>query len=273
MKSSKLDQIRKKLYIVIFEADTFWGKFFDVALLFAICISVLVVMLESVESVEMQYGNELYIIEWVFTILFSFEYLARLYVIDKPRKYAFSFFGMVDLLSILPTFIGLFVSGAHMLLVIRSIRLLRVFRVFKLVRFLGEASQLSAALRSSREKITVFLVSVAVLVVILGSLMFLIEGKENGFSSIPRSIYWAIVTLTTVGYGDIAPQTVLGQALASFIMILGYGIIAVPTGIVTSEITKVHHLKQNTSKICSECNYTESDHKAEYCKMCGSKFS
>ena len=263
---------RKKLNLIIFGTDTFGGKAFDIALLIAICLSMVAVMLESVESIENKYGNTLTIIEWIFTILFTIEYMARIYVVERPRKYIFSFFGIVDLLSIIPTYLSLIVSGVHMMLVIRSIRLLRIFRIFKLVQFLGEASQLGRALRASKAKITVFLGSVAILVVILGSLMFLIEGKENGFTSIPRSIYWAIVTLTTVGYGDIAPQTVAGQALASLIMILGYGIIAVPTGIVTSEITRSYTMGQN-SLLCTVCQHAEADHNAQFCKMCGAKLS
>lgn len=264
---------RKKLNIIIFGTDTFWGKTFDVALLIAICLSVLAVMLESVDSIRIKAGTLLYTIEWVFTILFTIEYIARLVVSEKPGKYAYSFFGIIDLLSILPTYLSLFVSGVHLMLVIRSIRLLRVFRVFKLVRFLGEAGQLGRALKSSREKITVFLGSVFILVVILGSIMYLIEGKQNGFTSIPRSIYWAIVTLTTVGYGDIAPVTVAGQTLASMIMILGYGIIAVPTGIVTSEMAKQSRNAELTLKTCVNCSHEEKDEKAAFCKMCGTKFS
>ncbi|MEQ8925038.1 MAG: ion transporter, partial [Fulvivirga sp.] len=228
---------KKRLYIIIFEADTFLGKLFDVILLIAILLSVLAVMLESVDHIKSDYGDLLYQIEWGFTILFSMEYIARIYVSERPKKYIFSFFGVIDLLSILPTFIGLFAAGAHSLLIIRSIRLLRVFRVLKMVRYLGEASSLMKALNASRAKIIVFIGAVFSLTVILGTIMYLIEGGENGFTSIPRSIYWAVVTLTTVGYGDIAPGTTLGQIVATAIMILGYGIIAVPTGIVSAEIS------------------------------------
>ena len=264
---------KRKLYIIIFEADTFWGKFFDVALLIAIFLSVIAVMLESVEKFQESYGALLYVVEWFFTIIFSLEYLARVYVSEKKIKYIFSFFGVIDLLSILPGFISLFIYGAQSLLVLRSIRLLRVFRILKMMRFMGEASQLGTALKSSRHKITVFIGSVFILVVLLGTLMFLVEGRENGFTSIPKSIYWAIVTLTTVGYGDVAPQTVLGQAIASLVMILGYGIIAVPTGIVTSEMTKAKNMKQNGGKICIKCNCSDHDSEARYCKMCGAELS
>ena len=263
-----LPKWKKDIYIIIFGVDTPWGKFFDVALLILIVLSVLAVMLESVPSISENYITELHIIEWVFTVIFTLEYIARLLVVKNRMKYATSFFGIVDLLSIIPTYLSLVISGAQMLLILRSIRLLRVFRVFKLVRFLGEAGQLGAAMKASRAKITVFIGGVFILVVVLGSLMYLIEGGDNGFTSIPRSIYWAIVTLTTVGYGDIAPTTVIGQIVASGIMILGYGIIAVPTGIVTSEMAGLNKTREK-HVLCPECNArNESD--AKFCKMCGS---
>lgn len=261
---------KERIHEIIFEADTSWGKVFDITLLIAIMLSVLAVMLESVNEIAVQHGGLLYIIEWVFTILFTIEYTARIIVIKKPWKYVFSFFGLVDLLSIIPTFLSLFFVGAHSLLVIRSIRLLRVFRIFKLARFLGEASQLVTALKASRIKIIVFIGTVLTAVVILGTLMYLIEGGENGFTSIPRSIYWAIVTLTTVGYGDIAPHTVLGQMVASVVMILGYGIIAVPTGIVTSELIRPQATPTNTIS-CQSCGQEGHDDDAEHCKYCGDK--
>ncbi len=269
MEDKPLAKWREDLGNVIFGVDTFSGRLFDVLLLLAIVLSVVAVMLESVVPIAEEYGLYLHIAEWFFTILFTFEYAARLIVARKPTKYARSFFGLVDLLSILPTYLSLVFSGAQMLLVIRSIRLLRIFRILKLVRFLGEASQLMEALRSSRAKITVFIGGVFILVVVMGSLMYLIEGGDNGFTSIPRSIYWAIVTLTTVGYGDIAPQTVLGQFVASGIMILGYGIIAVPTGIVTSEMTKAKYKVKHTEVYCPGCNNRDHDKNADYCKICG----
>ena len=259
------------LHEIIFEADTPEGKAFDVILLIAILLSVIAVMLESVSSIKAEYGTTLYIIEWFFTIIFTLEYIARLVVVTKPWKYAVSFFGIVDLLSIIPTVLSLFIVGAQSLLVIRSIRLLRVFRVFKLARFLGEASQLSSALKASRPKIIVFIGAVFSMTVVLGTAMYMIEGGENGFTSIPKSIYWAVVTLTTVGYGDIAPQTVAGQALATIIMILGYGIIAVPTGIVSSEMSRQKDSHPVNTQSCPHCGKEGHDSDAAYCKRCGGR--
>jgi voltage-gated potassium channel len=267
---NKIDQTWKgKLHEIIFEADTPAGKIFDVVLLWSILASVIVVMMESVDSLKSEYGTYFTYIEWIFTILFSLEYLARILTIKKPLNYVLSFYGVVDLLSILPTFLGIFISGTQSLSVIRSLRLLRVFRVLKLGRFLSEANTLKTAMVASKQKIIVFLFAVASATVILGTLMYLIESKEAGFTSIPRSIYWAIVTLTTVGYGDIAPQTVLGQVVASFIMIIGYGIIAVPTGIVGAEISKSSNQNTNTQS-CSNCSQEGHDDDAVHCKHCGS---
>ena len=218
---------RRVLHEVIFEADTPTGKGFDIVLIFSILASVAAVMLDSIAPVQMQYGRLLYGIEWFFTLLFTIEYLLRLLCVGRPAKYAVSFYGMVDLLAIIPTYLSLVLPGSQYLLVIRILRILRIFRILKLVAYLGEARLLVKALRASGRKITVFLYTVLTLVVIFGSLMYVIEGGESGFTSIPRSIYWAIVTLTTVGYGDIAPQTGIGQTLASVVMILGYAIIAV----------------------------------------------
>ena len=266
---SDLKSWQIKLHEIIFEADTRAGKLFDILLLWAILLSVAAVMLESVESISNVYGQELRIIEWVFTILFTFEYIARILTVGKPLKYITSFYGIIDLVSILPTFIGIFVSGTHTLSIIRSIRLLRVFRILKLVRFISEANVLIKALKASQAKIIVFLFAVLSLTFILGTIMYLIETPEAGFTSIPRSIYWAIVTLTTVGYGDIAPQTVLGQMLASLIMIIGYAIIAVPTGIVGAEMSKT---KTNTNtQSCPQCSLSGQADDAKYCKHCGSR--
>ncbi|MEM7110511.1 MAG: ion transporter [Bacteroidota bacterium] len=259
---------KERLFIVIFEADTPLGKFFDIALLIAILLSVLAVMLESVDDIKADHGTSLYIAEWIFTVFFTLEYILRIVIVEKPWRYVRSFFGIVDLLSIIPTYLGLFLAGAHSLLIIRSIRLLRVFRVLKMVRFLGEASQLTTALKASRAKIIVFIGGVFSLTVILGTLMYMIEGGENGFTSIPKSIYWAVVTLTTVGYGDIAPQTALGQGFATFIMVLGYGIIAVPTGIVTAEMTQ-HKIQMDNGIECKGCHKKGHDIQANYCKYCG----
>ena len=230
--------MRDRLHEIIFEADTPKGKLFDVVLMWAILLSVGVVFLESVPSISAAYSEELRIAEYVFTALFTVEYVLRLYSVKKQMSYAFSFFGLVDLLSILPTFVEILLPGAASLRVVRILRLLRVFRVLKLVGFMKEASFLKDALWGARRKILVFMSTVVVLVTILGTLVYIAEGEGSGFTSIPRSIYWAIVTVTTVGYGDIAPQTVIGQTLASFIMLIGYAIIAVPTGIVSAEMVK-----------------------------------
>jgi voltage-gated potassium channel len=259
---------REKLYEVIFEAETPGGKAFDVALLVAIVVSVIAVMLESVTGIRADFGSQLRAIEWLLTILFTIEYLLRLICVGKPWRYAFSFFGVVDLLAIVPTYLSVIIAGAQSLLVIRAIRLLRVFRVLKLAHFVGEASMLRAALRASSRKIVIFLGAVLTLVLIIGALMYLIEGEEHGFSNIPASIYWAIVTMTTVGYGDMAPVTVLGRFLASIVMIIGYGIIAVPTGIVTVELAGVSK-RSITTRACPHCVAQGHDNDAVYCKFCG----
>ena len=261
---------RARLHEIIFEADTPAGKAFDVALLLLIVLSVVAVMLESVVSVREQFGPALRAVEWFVTALFSIEYLLRLVCVGKPWRYARSFFGIVDLLAILPTYLSVLIPGAQSLLVIRALRLLRVFRVLKLAHFVGEASELNAALRASARKIIVFLGAVLTIVIIVGSMMYLIEGEANGFTSIPTSIYWSIVTMTTVGYGDIAPQTALGKILASAIMILGYGIIAVPTGIVSVELAGAV-TKKVTTQACPDCGLGGHDHDATHCKYCGAK--
>jgi len=253
---------REIAHEIIFEADTFWGKFFDVGLLWAILISVIIVMLESVKEFATDYGVLISIAEWTFTVLFTSEYLLRIYTSPKPQRYIFSFYGIIDLLSILPTYLALVLSGTQFLLIIRILRLLRVFRVLKLVRYSTESEALAKAMYNSRMKITVFLGAVVSAAVILGTLMYIIETPEAGFTSIPKSIYWAIVTLTTVGYGDIAPQTVTGQFLASFIMIIGYGVIAVPTGIVSAEFA---HAKAEVS------NHNPEDVKNKSIKHCPPK--
>ncbi len=259
---------RDSLRIIIFEADTPAGKAFDVALIVAILASVLAVLLDSVADLHDRFGDFFYTVEWIFTVLFTVEYLIRLWCIENTRQYARSFYGLVDLLGILPTYISLFVADTQYLLVIRILRVLRVFRVLRMVRYVGEAELLGQALLASRRKITVFISSVLALVVIFGSFMYLIEGEEHGFTSIPRSIYWAVTTLTTVGYGDVAPQTALGQAVATLVMIMGYGIIAVPTGIVTLELSEAHRRAVNT-RTCPACAVEGHIAEATYCWRCG----
>ena len=263
--------LRHRLHEIIFEADTKQGKAFDVALLVLIAISVISVMLESIAGVRAAYGPLLRTIEWGVTVLFTIEYVLRLSCVGRPLAYAVSFFGLVDLAAILPTYLSLFIGGTQSLLVIRALRLLRVFRVLKLVHFIAEAGVLRRALRASGRKILVFLGTVSTLVLIVGALMYLIEGEESGFTSIPQSIYWAIVTLTTVGYGDIAPVTVLGKALASLVMITGYAIIAVPTGIVTVEMSRASKSSLVSTQACRVCSAEGHDFDAEYCKYCGAK--
>lgn len=260
---------RSRLHEIIFEADTKMGKRFDFLLFWLIIISVIVVMLESVPSLKEKYGQYFLVVEWAVTIFFTLEYIARILTVKKPRGYIFSFFGIVDLLSILPTYILFFGIGVHSLMIIRTLRLLRIFRVLKLVKFLKEASLLGRALRASRHKIAVFLMVLLSIVMIMGTIMYLIEPPEAGFTSIPESIYWAIVTLTTVGYGDIHPTTVLGKLFASIIMILGYAIIAVPTGIVTAELSRDGGPERTNTQACPSCSLEGHADDAKYCKYCG----
>lgn len=259
---------RQRVHEIVYEADTPEGKAFDVGLIVAIVASVLVVMLESVAAIQTKHGTALRVAEWVFTVLFTVEYALRLAVVERPGRYARSFFGVVDLLAIVPTYVSLFAPGAQALTVIRALRILRVFRVLKLVHYVRESRALATALRASGRKVLVFLFTVLILVVILGSTMYLVEGEDNGFTSIPRSIYWAVVTLTTVGYGDIAPQTPMGQALAALVMILGYAIIAVPTGILSVEMARVEKGGLST-QACKACSAEGHDANAVHCKFCG----
>jgi voltage-gated potassium channel len=261
---------RERLHEIIFEAETPEGKAFDVALLVCIVASVVTVLLESVGPIRAEYGPILRGLEWGFTLLFTVEYVLRLVSVGRPMGYALSFFGIVDLLAIVPTYLSVFVAGAQSLIVIRALRLLRIFRVLKLAHFVGEARMLRAALHASLRKITVFLGTVLTIVLIVGSLMYLVEGEASGFSSIPQGMYWAIVTLTTVGYGDIAPQTILGKLLASVVMILGYGIIAVPTGIVTVELAHARRMPI-TTEACPDCGSGGHDSDADFCKFCGAR--
>ncbi len=262
-------KIKQTIHEIIFEADTPSGRYFDIILMAAIILSVIIVILDSVPSITDEYGVYFHAIEWILTILFTIEYALRIYTVNKPSKYIFSFYGIIDLLAILPTYLSLFLVGSHYLMIIRILRLMRIFRVLKLGRYIRAAKSLSAALRSSREKIIVFLEVVVTIVVIVGSIMYLVEGPENGFTSIPVSIYWAIVTITTVGYGDIAPHTVFGQVIASLLMIVGYSIIAVPTGIISGEIVRGSKIKKQSTQVCQNCLFEDHDYDAKYCKQCG----
>ena len=261
---------KQKLFEIIFEADTKAGKLFDILLLWIILLSIIIVMLESVHAVNDFYGDWLTIGEWIVTIIFTIEFTLRVYVLKKPFRYIFSFYGLVDILSILPTYVAFFITGAGGLMVIRALRLLRVFRILKLSRYTREAGKIMQALKESRHKLAVFLVAILTIVVILGTIMYMVEGEENGFTSIPESIYWAIVTLTTVGYGDIAPHTDLGKFISSFVMILGYAIIAVPTGIVTIAFNKQSDNELST-QACPNCLFDKHEKDAVFCKKCGTK--
>ncbi len=271
---------RLRLHEVVYEADSKAGRYFDIVLFVLIIASVIAVMLESVESIRTKYQGILTVAEWAFTIFFTLEYFARIITVKKPLKYIFSFFGIIDLLSILPTYLGFFLPGTTAnLRVLRILRLMRIFRVLKLVGFLKEARFLKDSLKASRSKITVFLFAVLLVVTVMGTLMYIIEGESAGFDSIPRSIYWAIVTLTTVGYGDISPHTSIGQFVASVIMLMGYAIIAVPTGIMSSEMNKLAKKEdqstekekpvQTNTQTCSNCSHDAHDDDADFCKICG----
>lgn len=269
MAESTTPSWKSKLHEIIYEADTSAGKAFDVGLLIVIVLSIILVMLESIPGMSEIYYWHFYVAEWIITVVFTIEYILRIISINKPKKYIFSFFGVVDLLSTLPTYIAILGGGHNLLFAIRALRLLRVFRILKITRYIGESNRLLLAMRNSRAKIIVFLYTVFILCIIMGTVMFLVEGPENGFTSIPTGIYWCIVTLTTVGYGDISPMTPLGKAIASFIMITGYGIIAVPTGIVTAEFTRRQENIPVNTQACPHCNETKHLDKAEYCHNCG----
>jgi len=265
-------KLKARLYEIIFEADTPMGKLFDVVLLWVILFSIALVMLESVQLVNNKYGFWLKFAEWIVTFVFSLEYILRIWLLRKPQSYIFSFYGLIDLLSILPSYLSLIIAGSGGLVVIRALRLLRVFRILKLSRYTSEASLIMQALKNSKQKLTVFLVAILAVVTILGTVMYMVEGEENGFTSIPESIYWAIVTLTTVGYGDIAPHTDLGKFISSFVMILGYAIIAVPTGIVTVA-TNNQMEKMVSTQVCPECLCETHEPNAKFCKRCGAELN
>lgn len=261
---------RERLYVVIFFTNTPEGRRFDTWLLVAILASLIVVMFDSMPTVNAEAGLLLLVLEWFFTLLFMVEYGVRIYCHPEPRKYIFSFYGVVDLLSFLPSFLALLVPGSHYLMVVRVLRMLRVFRILKLTPYLAQANFLLVALRGSRQKIIVFLLTVSTLVVIYGTLMYVIEGPENGFISIPTGIYWAVVTMTTVGYGDLVPMTALGKTLASLIMVTGYSIIAVPTGIFTAELANAMRLEQLRHE-CPTCRKALHEPNAAFCSRCGGK--
>ncbi len=261
---------KTKLHEIIYEADTPMGKLFDVILLILITLSVIFVMLESVKSIDAKYHDFLYYGEWVITILFTIEYFARIISIKKPSKYIFSFYGIIDFLSTVPMYLSFFFTGSQILLTIRALRLLRVFRILNISRYVGEANKLTQALKNSKAKIFVFLFAVIIIAIIFGTIMYVVEGEKNGFTNIPVSVYWSIVTLTTVGYGDIHPITPVGQFMASVLMVLGYGIIAVPTGIITAEYSKkdLENVDIN-SQVCSNCLATDHPDEAKFCYQCG----
>lgn len=266
-----MNKTKDKLYEIIFEADTPAGKMFDLVLLVVIFISVVLVMLESVPSIRGQYQGLLRMLEWIITGIFTVEYVLRIIIIKKAVRYITSFYGVIDFLAVIPTYISLFLVGSHSLAVIRILRMLRIFRILKLSRYTQAGRSLARAIWASRAKINVFIFFVFVLVIVIGTVMYLIEGEEHGFTSIPSSIYWAVVTLTTVGYGDISPETPLGQFIASIVMIMGYAIIAVPTGIVTAEIIKPS--SEGNTQVCPNCLHDKHDDDAVYCKKCGARIN
>ncbi len=267
--NDELHPWQSRLHEVIYESHTTAGKVFDITLLVFILLSIVVVMLDSVTSLHARHGRTFFILEWFFTLTFTVEYILRLICIRKPLKYLFSVLGIIDLLAIIPSYLSFVYIGSQSLLVFRALRLLRVFRIFKLVHFISEMRFLYVAILNSIRKISIFILFVISTVVILGSIIYLVEGPNNGFTSIPQSVYWAIVTITTVGYGDIAPVTPLGKLIASFIMLLGYGIIAVPTGIVTTEMALAAKGQKQDSQACPSCGREGHDHDARFCKYCG----
>lgn len=268
------DRLRRKFHQIVYEADTPAGKLFDLILLFLIIVSVVAVMLESVVSIHARYGYELQVIEWVITIFFTLEYIGRILSVRQPLKYIFSFYGIIDLLATSPAYIDLLFPGMHFLASLRAVRLLRIFRVLKLMHFVGAGNALIDALRKSRNKIAVFLFAVVVICIILGTIMYLVEGASSGFTSIPISVYWTIVTLTTVGFGDITPQTPFGQFVSVIIMILGYGIIAVPTGLVTAQFMSKTDIRQDSNtQSCPNCSRYGHRDDADFCYHCGAQLN
>ncbi|MFZ2171705.1 MAG: ion transporter [Methylococcaceae bacterium] len=270
---TQIETLRHTLYQVIYQAHTPAGRRFDIALIILILASVLTIILDSVAEISQQYREQLSTAEWIFTILFTIEYILRIFCIHRPFKYIASFYGLIDLLAIVPSYISLLIPGSHYLQVIRILRVLRIFRVLKLVRYINQSNLLLNALMASRLKIAIFLFTISTLLVVFGSAMYLVEGPENGFTNIPVSIYWAVVTLTTVGFGDITPKTDLGRAISAVVMIIGYAIIAVPTGIITTELSqemKRQHKLLNR-RICPKCRKPDHDMDANYCRICGTE--
>ena len=269
----RIERLRHTLYQIIYQSHTPAGRGFDIALIILILTSVLTIILDSVADISQQYGEQLVTAEWIFTALFTIEYVLRIFCIHRPFKYIASFYGLIDLLAILPSYISLFIPGSHYLQIVRILRVLRIFRVLKLVRFINQSNMLLNALLASRFKITIFLFTISTLLVVFGSTMYLIEGPENGFTNIPISIYWAVVTLTTVGFGDITPKTDFGRTISAVVMIIGYAIIAVPTGIFTDELSREMN-RQNDSldlRICLKCRKTGHEVEANYCRICGTE--
>lgn len=274
---SKIKILRQKIYIIVHGSDTFAGRLFDLILLGLILLSVFLVMMETVKDFDTRFHKQLVFLEWIITILFTIEYLLRIITTNKPKRYIFSFFGIIDLLAILPMYLSLFLIGSKVFTVVRALRLLRLFKILNHPQFMGQSQHLLTAINASRRKITIFMYFILISSILIGSIMYLIEGEEHGFTSIPVSIYWTIVTLTTVGYGDISPVTPLGQFMASLVMVLGYGIIAVPTGIVTAEFARASLNPEKESadekNICGNCGAEEHKNKAHFCYKCGSPFS
>ena len=264
---------RRELYAIVFESDTRAGRMFDLVLVVLILASVVVVMLDSVQQLSTRFGLLFEALEWFFTALFTLEYLARLLCVERPRRYALSFFGLIDLLAVLPTYLGLFFPGLHALIDIRLLRLLRIFRILKMGAYVNEFQAMGQALVASRRKISVFLLFVLMVVSVMGTLMYVVEGPENGYTSIPVGVYWAVVTMTTVGYGDVTPKTDLGRLIAAFQMLLGWGVLAVPTGIVSAEFTAQRVRRSLFSRFCPSCGSTGHDSDAAYCKDCGARLT
>lgn len=271
----RIESLRHALYSVIFQSNSRTGRGFDIGLIFCILASSTVVILDSVGEINQRHGNQLLFAEWIFTAIFTLEYSLRIFCIHRPFKYIFSFYGVIDLLAILPSYVSLLLPGTHYLQIIRILRVLRIFRILKLVQFINQSNLLLNALVASRLKIFIFLFTISTLLIVFGSAMYLIEGPENGFSNIPVSIYWAVVTLTTVGFGDITPKTDLGRAVSALVMIIGYAIIAVPTGIFTAELNQEMRRQDNqrTARVCGECGKRGHDDEANFCMVCGKPLS